>query len=254
MTKESLPLILEPEALNELIPDSNLLLVAVVQAAVFDVQHIPGSVLVQPAELVSGIKPAVGKLPSVDQINKLFSRIGLSNEKHVIVYDDEGGGWAGRLIWTLDLIGHRNYSYLNGGLPAWLKLGFNLSNSNSAIKPIPSNFSTQVNTTELVTIDDMLAQIAEPDTIIWDARTKEEYEGSKITAQRNGHIPGAVNLNWLDLQDREHDLRLKYETLTFVDNMGGNVQPSSFAHRVRSQITNNLLNLQTSPYPFYLFK
>lgn len=209
MTKNPLPLILEPEALNELMPDSDLLLVAVVQAAVFDARHIPGSVLVEPAELVSGIKPAVGKLPSVNQLNKLFSRIGLSDEKHVIVYGDEGGGWAGRLIWTLDLIGHKNYSYLNGGLPAWLTLGFNLSDSSSAINPVPTDVSVQINRRELVTIDDVLAKIAENDTIIWDARAKEEYEGRKITAQRNGHIPGAVNLNWLDLQDRANDLRLK---------------------------------------------
>ena len=30
-----------------------------------------------------------------------------------------------------------------------------------------------------------------------------------MTALRNGHIPGAANLNWLDLQDRGNGLRLK---------------------------------------------
>jgi thiosulfate/3-mercaptopyruvate sulfurtransferase len=36
----------------------------------------------------------------------------LTANKHIVVYDDEGGGWAGRFIWTLDIIGHKNYSYL----------------------------------------------------------------------------------------------------------------------------------------------
>ena len=52
-----------------------------------------------------------------------FSEVGLTPDKHVISYDDEGGGWAGRLIWTLDVLGHRNYSYLNGGIHSWLAAG-----------------------------------------------------------------------------------------------------------------------------------
>lgn len=211
MNTESLPLILDPAMLSEIIPGSNLLIIAVMQSAVFDSQHIPGSILVQPAELLAGIKPAVGKLPHADQLSALFSRIGLSADKQVIVYDDEGGGWAGRFIWTLDVIGHRRYSYLDGGLPAWLKRGLPLSNIDDINKsrPTATIFSAQIDSALLVTLEDMQTQISNPDSIVWDARSEEEYRGTKITAQRNGHIPGAVNLNWLELQDRENDLRLK---------------------------------------------
>ncbi len=210
MNTESLPLILGSQRLSKIIPNDNLLIVAVVQAAVFNARHIPGSVLVEPAELVCGIKPAVGKLPSSDQLSELFSRIGLSDGKHIVVYDDEGGGWAGRFIWTLDILNQSNYSYLNGGLPAWLKMGLPVSNANTALpSPEPSNFSAQLNSELLVSMDDVLAQIPDPDTLVWDARGEDEFEGKKATAQRNGHIPGAVNLDWLALQDRENDLRLK---------------------------------------------
>ncbi len=210
MNTESLPLILEPQLLSEIIPNSNLLIVAVVQAAVFDSHHIPGSVLVEPAELVCGIKPAVGKLPGADQLSALFSRIGLSDDRHVIVYDDEGGGWAGRFIWTLDVLGQKDYSYLDGGLTAWLKMGLPVSNASSALsRPEPSNFSAQINSEMLVTMDDVLAQISDPGSIVWDARAEDEFKGDKLTALRNGHIPAAVNLDWLALQDRENDLRLK---------------------------------------------
>lgn len=211
MNTESLPLILDPAMLSEIIPGSNLLIIAVMQSAVFDSQHIPGSILVQPAELLAGIKPAVGKLPHADQLSTLFSRIGLSADKQVIVYDDEGGGWAGRFIWTLDVIGHRRYSYLDGGLPAWLKRGLPLSNIDDINKsrPTATIFSAQIDSALLVTLEAMQTQISNPDSLVWDARSEEEYRGTKITAQRNGHIPGAVNLNWLELQDRENDLRLK---------------------------------------------
>ena len=206
----TLPLIMSPETFNESLAHDNILLVAVVQQSVFTTHRIPGSVLVEPAELMSGAKPAVGKLPTKDRLDALFSRIGLSADKHVVVYDDEGGGWAGRLIWTLDIIGHQNYSYLDGGLSAWLKMGFPLSNMNSDDPmPEPTNFSASIRSELLVSKDEVLTSIGDVDYIVWDARALEEFNGVKVTALRNGHIPGAANLNWLDLQDRGNDLRLK---------------------------------------------
>ena len=206
----TLPLIMSPETFNDSPDRDKLLLVAVVQRSVFDAQHIPGSVLIEPGELMSGVKPAIGKLPTKDKLDALFSKMGLSAEKHVVIYDDEGGGWAGRLLWTLDIIGHENYSYLDGGLTAWLKMGFPLTTTNTdESMPDPSDYSVTISEELLVSKDEVLAQLDATESIVWDARAPEEFNGTKITALRNGHIPGAVQLNWLDLQDKENDLRLK---------------------------------------------
>ncbi|PCI76100.1 MAG: thiosulfate sulfurtransferase [SAR86 cluster bacterium] len=206
----TLPLIMSPEAFNESLPHDDILLVAVVQQAVFNSHHIRGSILVEPAELMNGEKPAVGKLPTKEKLDVLFSKIGLNSDKHVIVYDDEGGGWAGRLIWTLDIIGHKNYSYLDGGLSAWLKMGLPLSNMNTDDSmPKPTTFSANIRQELLVSKEEVLTSIDDVESIVWDARAPEEFNGAKVTALRNGHIPGAANLNWLELQDRENDLRLK---------------------------------------------
>ena len=50
--------------------------------------------------------------------------------------------------------------------------------------------------------------IDDDDQAIWDARSPEEYRGEKVAAQRGGHIPGAINIDWLELMDRERQLRL----------------------------------------------
>ena len=206
----TLPLIISPEAFNESPAHDDILLVAVVQQAVFNTHYIPGSVLVEPAELMSGVKPAIGKLPTKDKLSTLFSRIGMHSNKHVVVYDDEGGGWAGRLIWTLDIIGHKNYSYLDGGLSAWLKMGFPLSNMTADYSmPEPTNYSANICEELIVSKDEVLTSIDDAGSVVWDARAPEEFNGVKVTALRNGHIPGAANLNWLDLQDRGNGLRLK---------------------------------------------
>ena len=114
------PLILEPEVLAAELPalDNCLILDLSSQASYLE-GHVPGAVRLDYSMLLAGTKPAPGKLPQVEQLAMVFSRLGLGPDTHVIAYDDEGGGWAGRLIWTLDMIGHPHYSYLNGGIHAW---------------------------------------------------------------------------------------------------------------------------------------
>lgn len=207
MTPQKLPLIIEVTQLQSLLGTPGLLTVAVCTEQVFNAAHVPGSALVTPVELVSGEKPAVGKLPSIERLSNVFSRVGLTPATHIVAYDDEGGGWAGRLIWTLDVLGHHNYSYLDGGLVAWLAGKHPVQSGPATVKP--SNFTAVVDTSQLVSLPKVKQQIGNGSSIVWDARGSDEYAGTKVTALRNGHIPGAVNLDWLDLMDRHNALRLR---------------------------------------------
>lgn len=202
----SLDLIIEPETLAAVLGDDNLLIVDVSSASTYAQVHVPGAVHINPSELVCGIPPAPGKMPDDEKLESLFSRIGYSPEKHIVVYDDEGGGWAGRFIWTLDIIGHQHYSYLNGGIHAWAKEGHPVDNQNVSVEATHVNltFDKSFN----AELDDVLAAIDDKHTKIWDARSHEEYVGSKLSSARGGHIPGAVNLDWLNTMDRTRNLRL----------------------------------------------
>lgn len=205
--KNKLPLLLEPQELAKALPAEEILVIAVCSEKVFGEGHLPGAILVTPGELVCGIKPATGKLPGKSQLDGLFSRIGLSSEKHIVAYDDEGGGWAGRLLWTLDVVGHSSYSLLNGGQIAWQ--GANLPMTKEVHTPQTTSFNSSVNNNYIATMSEVLTSIEDDNVIVWDARSKEEYDGVKVTAQKNGHIPGAVNLDWLEVMDRTNNLKLK---------------------------------------------
>ena len=203
-----LDLIIEPETLESALANDNLLIVDVCQASTYAQAHVPGAVHVNPAELVSGVPPATGKLPEKAQLNAMFSRIGYSPDKHIVVYDDEGGGWAGRFIWTLDIIGHTGgYSYLNGGIHSWYKESHPVETA--PVEPAQTDVDVNLSTGVLAELDDVLASLDDPDTMIWDARSHQEYTGTKQSSARGGHIPGAVNLDWLDTMDRDNNLRLK---------------------------------------------
>ncbi|MEX2488392.1 MAG: rhodanese-like domain-containing protein [Pseudomonadales bacterium] len=202
-----LPLIVEPASLASHLEHDNLLIVDLCKTETWEQLHIPGAVHVHPSELVCGVEPATGKLPEHEQLTALFARLGYSRDLHIVAYDDEGGGWAGRFIWTLDVIGHEKYSLLNGGLIAWLKEGFPVE-AESRPRP-PADVELAIHREQIASKDDVLASLEDPDTIIWDARSPEEYAGTRRGAARAGHIPGAINLDWLETMDKDNHLKIR---------------------------------------------
>ena len=206
-------LVLQTSQLDTLLNQANILLVFIGSEEAFREAHIPGSQHIKPSELVCGVAPAAGKIADTDDLAFLFSRIGLNDDSIVIAYDDEGGGWAGRLIWTLDVIGHHHYHYIDGGLVAWLGEGRETESgfSKKNLKDATEQPSVQINIDSalIVSAEKIIESLSNDEFIVWDARSPQEYNGEKILAARGGHIPGAENINWLDLMDRNNFLRLK---------------------------------------------
>ena len=192
--------ILEPETLAaQLAAHPETLLIHVAAAAAYAAGHIDGAVHVAPAELVSGKAPATGQLPDLARLEELFSRIGYRTDAPIVVYDDEGGGWAGRFIWTLDVIGHHDWFYLNGGIHAWARPGRRCN------RP-PCDHSRRACDSRSIALPiadapDILDRLGDASVVVWDCRSADEFAGRRPTAARNGHIPGAVHLDWLDLMD-----------------------------------------------------
>lgn len=182
-------------------------LIHVAAADAYAQYHIPGALLVEPGALVSGAPPAPGKLPGLTRLEALFGQLGYSPDLHFILYDDEGGGWAGRFGWTLDVLGHRDWSYLDGGIHAWAEVGGSLS-SGACTYPETTLPVLEIHTGPIAEIDDVLAAIADPGQTVWDVRSREEYLGLKSGSARAGHIPGARHLDWLQLKDPDRATRL----------------------------------------------
>lgn len=208
---QSLPRLIEPDALAAHTDDR--LLVHVGDPAGYAAGHIPGAILVSPSSLVDGRPPAPGRLPDTARLEALFAAIGYHPGQTIVVYDDEGGGWAGRFIWTLDVIGHAQWRYLDGGLTAWQGAGLPLE-TGPGKAPAPTKARIVVDAGPIAELEDVLAAIGDDAQLIWDVRSPEEYRGEKSGARRAGHVPGAVNLDWQRLKDPHRHLRL-------VENLRG---------------------------------
>lgn len=173
--------------------------------------HVSGAFAFAYNDLVGGMKPAAGLLPDVEVLVGKLAANGITNERRVIVYDDELGAKAARFAWTLHYLGHDNVAVIDGGLHAWINAGLNVTSRPTTPAPADAmrGFSAKVNRDRLAEFDDVLTAINDPQTRILDARTADEYTGRDVRAKHGGHIPSAVNLDWQQTIDFDNDRRLR---------------------------------------------
>ena len=128
------------------------------------------------------------------QFTKIFSRVGVSEEKKVIFYDDVSGMLAARGVWLLEYLSHHNVSMLDGGFIKW-------KNEERIWDTIPAanmyaNFSAKPNPKVLAGFEYVLDNLGK--ITILDARSKEEFDGKLVRAARGGHIPTSTNIDYTE--------------------------------------------------------
>ena len=206
-----LPLIIEPDDAETLQNKNDILLVDISNVTQYAQAHIPNAVFLDYSAIVGMNKPTMGLLPSDEKMNVAMSSIGFSKNKHIVVYDEEGGGKAARLIWTLHAFGCTNISMINGGLVSWANEGHALSNEAVQANKTQTNLH-YANPDVVADADYIMSRLGADDFALLDARSLAEYDGSKAYAQRPGHIPGAKHYEWTEGLDATRNYRFKDKT------------------------------------------
>ncbi len=206
MNTFNLPMVVEPGALAPALDAKGVLLVDLRTPEQFRAGHLPGAVQLDYARLVDGGKPAAGRLPGEERLSRALSGIGYAPGRQVVAYDDEGGGHASRLLWTLHVLGHAGGSLLNGGFSGWAAEGLRVDAG--ASEPVASHYRATLGGEAVADAEYVRARIGNEEVVFLDARSPEEYAGRDRRARRGGHIPGAVNLNWTDTMDAGRHRRL----------------------------------------------
>lgn len=223
-----LPLVIEPAELAARLAAPELILVDLTSANRYAEGHIPGARFVDPKRIQLGLPPAPGLLPAKVDLEALFAKLGHRQDAVYVVYDDEGGGWAGRFIWLLDVIGHHQYHYLDGGLHAWLGESLPLS------QDIPATTTAAVSLTlhdaPTATREYLQSRLGASDLAIWDARNPAEYNGSKVLAAKGGHIPGAINFEWTAGMDPARSLRIREDMQDILNSLGISADKEIITH------------------------
>ena len=129
-----------------------------------------------------------------EQLGKIFSLVGISEEKRVVFYDNTSGMLAARGVWLLEYFSHPNVSMLDGGITKWKNEERTLDRISVNYKPV--NFSGKPNPKVLAGFEYVLKNLNK--ITILDVRSKEEFDGELVRAARGGHIPTSTNIDYTE--------------------------------------------------------
>jgi thiosulfate/3-mercaptopyruvate sulfurtransferase len=155
--------------------------------------HIPGAVWFDAG---SQLKDPDDRLhaPRPEIFQRSMNAIGVMPNTTVIAYDESSTPAPARLWWVLDYYGHTNARILNGGWNKWISEG--RSTETAIPNVLPGAFSPKVNAASVCPVDVLQMAITDDRYVIVDTRSAAEYAGTDVRAERGGHVPSAVNIEW----------------------------------------------------------
>lgn len=163
--------------------------------------HIPGAVNLNG---FGGIpRAANGDMASPDEFAGLAGGLGISNDMTVVVYDDPSQT-MGMVAWTFLYYGHMDVRIVDGGLAKWSREHRPVSTE--APEYPKAVFVPKPQEALYCSLDQVRPAVSNPDTILWDTRSLEEYQGTVAgfgPPVRMGRIPGGVHLEWSELFDQD---------------------------------------------------
>ncbi len=175
----------------------------------YNKSHLPGSRFLSWGSVATTRDGVANELPSLGQLAQTFRQLGVDENKRIVLYDEGAGLQAARAFVALDYLGLGDRSsLLDGHWKVWQSEKRPVSTE--VPKPAVSQFIPRLNPDVVVSerfVQDLvwLRQNGAINLNLLDARPSAQFSGSEPGEgiSRGGHIPGAVNLFWMEHVESE---------------------------------------------------
>lgn len=178
--------------------------------------HIPGAIHLDIEEHLSGKEgPGRHPIPKKRDFENVMSEMGVSRDKHIIVYDDGKGAPAARLWWLFRYFGHEFVSVLDGGWNLWVR---EMKTTEREVRRYQAQKYTARAKHPMVLDKEGVDSLRDdPQVQLLDARAPERFRGDlEPLDAKAGHIPGAENFPYTQTLDPETGKFLSPEKLKEV--------------------------------------
>lgn len=189
------------EWVQEHLNDPGIRLVEVdVDTTAYDSGHIPGAIGFNwQTQLQHRVRRDI---ITREEFEQLLSESGIGNEHTVVLYGDNNNWFAAYAFWLFTIYGHEKLYLMDGGRKKWVAEG-RLLTTERPNYPRTEYRAKEPNLSIRAFSAQVLQSLNNPQVALVDVRSPQEFTGEVIappgmteTAQRGGHIPGAVNIPW----------------------------------------------------------
>ncbi|MCP8616265.1 sulfurtransferase [Salirhabdus salicampi] len=186
-------LLVDTEWVVENLNDENVHFVDM-RAEGYEGGHIPGAANITWPEIADPDNEFDGVLLPPEGFATKMQEIGINVNDTIVIYDDGSSLSAARLFYALEYYGHQDVKIYNGGFTAWLHSGNDVSTETPEI--VVGDFEPTANEDLACDIGGIKEAIEDENIVILDTRSEGEYNGEDVRAERGGHVPNAVHIEW----------------------------------------------------------
>jgi thiosulfate/3-mercaptopyruvate sulfurtransferase len=157
--------------------------------------HIPGAVFFDIDEISDHSSQLPHMLPPVHTFELHMTRLGISNDMDVVVYDGMGLFSAPRVWWTMRVFGMKNVFILDGGFPKWMKEGRPVEKGMPKIAPV--DFIAKFDASLVADYERVASALNDHSAQVVDSRPADRFRGEAPEPREgvaSGHMPGSLNL------------------------------------------------------------
>ena len=184
------------EWIEDNLDNDSVLLIDLRGADDYAAGHIAGAVQIPRTAFQVEIDGVPGLIPPAADVAGEFGAIGATPDTTIVFYDSRGSIWGSRGLWVLAVYGHEDVRLLDGDFPLWESEGREISTDTPTVSAADYSFDSAPNESLIAGWDEIIASIDDPSVLVCDARSPEEYSGRDVRAERGGHIPESVNVEW----------------------------------------------------------
>jgi thiosulfate/3-mercaptopyruvate sulfurtransferase len=183
-------------------PGSGVPYIVVPRRDSFEAGHVPGADFLDlQGEFSDNATSLRFMMPDIAQLETAFSRHGIGNDSHVVLYSIGTAMWATRFWWMLKSLGFDNAAVLDGGLDKWKAEGRALESGPAKGYP-QATFKAHPRPGYFVDSNDVLAARGHRDTIVVNALNEQLHRGLEPSRYgRPGRIPGSCNVSAATMVD-----------------------------------------------------
>lgn len=140
--------------------------------------------------------------PSVAQFEQECQNLGVNIGSLIVVYDNLGIYSSPRVWWMLKIMGHKNVTVLNGGLPDWVSAGYPVEKITLKEVYDKGNFRANLSINSVKDFHFIKTNTHKKESLVIDARSKGRFSGKAPEPReglKSGSIPNSYNIPFGDV-------------------------------------------------------
>ena len=209
----------------ERLDDKNLKIIDIRLPEDYAAGHIPDSVNLSYKELQVERDGVKGLIPSENEMATKVSALGIKDTDTIVVVDHIKNLWSSRLLWTLEVYGHGDTKLMDGSYALWESEGKKITSDSTSISSSKYSFTGEAKPELIISLQKVMESIDDETSIVLDTRSADEYAGRDVRAERGGHIPESIHVEWVQNVDADgkflpaEDLKNLYNSTSVTNEL-----------------------------------